>query len=52
MSFFEGLHKLVLGPIELLLDVIFALSMQMTKNPVLSHFNTYFKYRNNIFFFG
>lgn len=36
MSFFEGLHKLVLGPIELLLDVIFALSMQMTKNPVLS----------------
>ena len=36
MSFFEGLHKLVLGPIELLFDVIFALSMQMTKSPVLS----------------
>nr|MCR5296162.1 YidC/Oxa1 family membrane protein insertase [Clostridiales bacterium] len=36
MTVFEMLHKLILGPIELLFDVIFALSMQMTKSPVLS----------------
>ena len=36
MTVFEILHKLILGPIELLFDVIFALSMQMTKSPVLS----------------
>ena len=36
MTILEILHKLILGPIELLLDVIFALSMQMTKSPVLS----------------
>ena len=30
------LHKLILGPIELFFDVIFALSMQMTESPVIS----------------
>ena len=38
MSFFEILYKLVIGPVELLLDVIFSLSMQRTDSPVLSIF--------------
>ena len=36
MTFFEILHKLILGPIELLFDVVFSFSMQITQNPVLS----------------
>ena len=36
MTVLEMIHQLVLGPIELLLDVIFALSMKMTDSPVLS----------------
>ena len=32
----EILYKLILGPIELLFDVVFAVSMQVTKSPVLS----------------
>lgn len=36
MSIMEGLHTLILGPIELLLDVIFSFSMQMTESPALS----------------
>ena len=30
------MHKLILGPIELLLDVVFCFSMQMTQSPALS----------------
>ena len=36
MTVLEMIRQLVLGPIELLLDVIFALSMKMTESPVLS----------------
>lgn len=36
LTFFEILHKLILGPIELLFDVVFSFSMQITQNPVLS----------------
>ena len=36
MTVFGMLHKLILGPIELLFDVIFSFSMQMTNSPVLS----------------
>ena len=36
MTVLEMIHQLVLGPIELLLDVVFALSMKMTESPVLS----------------
>ena len=36
MSVAEALYQLIIGPIELLFDVIFALSMQMTESPVLS----------------
>ena len=32
----EILHKLILGPIELLLDVIFSLSLKMTGSHILS----------------
>ncbi len=36
MTVIDILHKLILGPIELLFDVIFALSMQAKGSPVLS----------------
>ena len=36
MTFLEGLHRVILGPIELLFDVIFSLSMQVTDSPVLA----------------
>ena len=36
MTVWEGLYKLILGPIELLFDIVFALSMSMTSSPVLS----------------
>lgn len=36
MTVIDILHKLILGPIELLFDVIFSLSMQAKGSPVLS----------------
>ena len=36
MTLFEILHKLILGPIELLFDVVFSFSMQFLGSPVLS----------------
>ena len=36
MSILEGLRQLILGPIELVLDVIFALAMKITNQPVMS----------------
>ena len=36
MSIWEILHKLVLGPIELLFDVIFSFAMGATESPLLS----------------
>ena len=36
MSILEILHKLVLGPIELLFDVIFSFAMGATESPLLS----------------
>ena len=36
MSFFEALYRLILGPLELLFDVIYAITYQGLKNPGLS----------------
>ena len=36
MSFWDILYKLILGPIELLLDVVFSLAKEFTGSPVLS----------------
>ena len=36
MTILGILHKFILGPIELLLDMIFSLSLQMTGNHFLS----------------
>ena len=36
MTFPEALHTVLLGPIELLFDVVFSMSMQVTDSPVLS----------------
>ena len=36
MTIWEGLHRVILGPIELLFDVIFSLCMQVADNPVIA----------------
>ena len=36
MSVWDALYKLILGPIELLLDVVFSLAKEFTGSPVLS----------------
>ena len=36
MTFFQMLYKLILGPLELLFDVIYAWAMQLIHNPGLA----------------
>ena len=36
MTFWEMLHQVILGPIDLLLDVVFSFGMQLSGNPALS----------------
>lgn len=36
MTFWDALYKLVMGSIELLLDVVFSLAKEFTGGPVLS----------------